>query len=194
VQRQDVQDDERQQHDRQGHHVQGEEAVQGDAGDQVVTADPGHEILAHHGNGAEQGDDHLRTPVGHLAPGQHVAHEGLGHEDHEDQHAEYPDQLARLLVGAVQQGAEHVQVHDDEERRRAGGVHVAQQPPVVDVAHDVLDGREGVVGARRVVHRQPDARKQLVDQHQERKHAEVVPEVEVLRARSTRPCACSTHA
>ena len=37
VQRQQVQHHQRQQHDGQRHHVQGEESVQGDAGEQVVT-------------------------------------------------------------------------------------------------------------------------------------------------------------
>ncbi|SST10573.1 Uncharacterised protein [Acinetobacter baumannii] len=161
--------------------MQGEEAVQGDAGDQEVTADPLGQVFADHRNRAEQGNDHLGAPVGHLTPRQQVAHEGLGHQRQVDQHAEDPHQLARLLIGAVEQAAEHVQVDHDEERRCTGGVHVANDPAVVDIAHDVFDGSERLFGRRREAHGQPDAGEDLVDQHQQRQGTEEIPEVEVLR-------------
>ncbi|MNZ23496.1 hypothetical protein D3C78_406130 [compost metagenome] len=161
--------------------MQGEEAVQGDAGDQVVTTDPLGQVIADHRNRTEQRDDHLGTPVGHLAPGQQVAHEGLGHQGEVDQHAEDPHQLARLLVGAVEQAAEHVQVDDDEERRRTGGVQVADDPAVLHVAHDVFDGREGFLGRGSEAHGQPDTGEDLVDQYQQCQRTEEVEEVEVLR-------------
>ena len=69
-------------------------------------------------------------------------------------HAEDPEDLARRLVGAVVEAAEDVDVDGDEEHRGAVGVQVAQQPAVIHVAHDVLDGVEGQRGVRRVVHRQ----------------------------------------
>ena len=133
------------------------------------------------GIGAEQVDDHLRAPVGHLSPGQQIAEERLGHQAQVDQHAEQPEQLARLAIGAVQQAAEHVQIHDDEEHRRAGGVDVADQPAALHVAHDVLDRLERLVRVGLVVHRQEDAADDLDHQHEQRERAEVVPEVEVLR-------------
>ena len=181
VQRQDVQHDQTEQDDRQSDHVQGEEAVQGDAGDQVVTTDPLGQVVADDRDGTEQRDDHLGAPVGHLAPGQQVAHEGFGHQHQVDQHAEDPHQLARLLVGTVEQTAEHVQVDYHEERRGAGGVQVAQDPAVLDVTHDVFDGGEGAFGRRLEAHGQPDTGHDLVDQHQQRQRAEEVEEVEILR-------------
>ncbi len=181
VQRQDVQHDQAEQHDRQSDHVQGEEAVQGDTGDQVVTTNPLGQVVADHRDGTEQGDDHLGTPVGHLTPGQQVAHEGLGHQHQVDQHAEDPHQLARLLVGTVEQAAEHVQVDHHEERRGAGGVQVAQDPAVLDITHDVFDGGESAFGRRLEAHGQPDTGNDLVDQHQQRQGAEEIEEVEVLR-------------
>ena len=161
--------------------MQREEAVQGGVGHHVVAANPQRQILADAGDGAEQRNDDLGAPIGHLTPGQQVTHERLGHQGEEDQHAEDPDQLARFLVGAVDQGAEHVQVDDDEEGRGAGGMHVADQPAPVHVAHDVFNRGEGVGGGRFVTHGQPDAGQDLVDQHQQRQRAEEVPEIEVLR-------------
>jgi hypothetical protein len=110
VQRQDVRGDQAEQHQRHGDDVEGEEAVQRRVADDEVAADPDRQRLADQRNRREQVDDHLRAPEGHLAPGQQVAHEGLGHQAEEDQHAEDPDQFARLAVGAVEQAAEHVQV------------------------------------------------------------------------------------
>ena len=90
-------------------------------------------------------------------------------------------ELARLAVAAVHQAAEHVQVHDDEEHRRAGRVHVADEPAPRDVAHDVLDRLERLRRVGLVVHREEDAGDDLHHQHERGERAEVVPEVEVLR-------------
>ena len=146
--------------------MQGEEAVQGNAGDQVVTTNPLGEVATNHRDGTEQRNDDLGTPVGHLAPRQQVTHEGLGHQRQVDQHAEQPDQLAGLLVGAVEQAAEHVQVNHDEERRSTRGVQVAQNPAVFDVTHDVLDRGECLFCRGREAHGQPHTGDDLVDQHQ----------------------------
>ncbi len=180
VQRQNVQDDQTENHDRQRNHMQREEAVQGDARDQVVTTDPLGQIVADDRNGTEQRNDHLRTPVGHLAPRQQVAHEGLGHQREVDHHTEDPHQLTRLLVGAVEQTAEHVQIHHHKESRSAGGVQIADDPAVLDITHDVLDGGERTFSRRLEAHGQPDTGKNLIDQHEQRQRTEEVQDVEVL--------------
>lgn len=181
MQRANVQHDQQQQHQWQCDHVQREEAVERGIARQIIAHDPFGQPVADYRDGAEQRDDHLRTPERHLPPRQHVAHEGFGHQHQVDQHAENPHQLARLLVAAVHQPAEHVQIHHDEEQRGAGAVHVADQPAPLHVAHDVFDRGERIGGAGLVVHRQEDAGDDLVDQHHDGQRAEVVPEVEVLR-------------
>ncbi len=133
------------------------------------------------GTAREQVDDDLRAPVRHLAPRQQVAEERLGHQAQVDEAAEDPRELARLPVAAVHQAAEHVQVDDDEEHRRAGRMHVADQPAPRDVAHDVLDGLERLGGVGLVAHREEDAGDDLHHEHEGGERAEVVPEVEVLR-------------
>ena len=167
MQRQQVQHHQGEQHDRQRNHVQGEEAVQGHAGNQVVATNPGHQVLTDHRNGTEQRNDHLRAPVGHLAPGQYVADEGLGHQHDKNQHAEDPDQLARLLVRAVNKCPEHVQVDHHKESGGTRGVHIAQNPAVIDITHDVFDRGESLLGTGGVVHGEPDTGQQLVNQNQQ---------------------------
>src|SRR5690606_7494435 len=119
VQGQQVQYHQRQQHDRDRDNVQGKELVDSRFGQQVVTAHPGgqgiadflaflrvnerQDVIRHRAN---QGDDHLGAPVGHVAPRQDVAKETFGHQRQVDQHAEDPHQLARRLVGTVHQAAE----------------------------------------------------------------------------------------
>src|SRR5690606_1364266 len=96
VQGDDVRHDQADQHQGDGDHVEGEEAVQRGIGHDVVATDPQGQLGTDEGDGREQVDDHLGAPVGHLAPGQQVAEEGLAHQAQEDADAEDPDQFARL--------------------------------------------------------------------------------------------------
>ena len=160
--------------------MQREETVERGVGDAVVAADPFDETGPDQRDGAEQVDDDLRTPIGHVAPRQHITHERLSHQREIEQHAEDPQQFARLTIGAVQHRAEHVQIDDDEEERRTRRVHVADEPAPLDLAHDVFDRIEGRRLARLVVHREEDAREDHDHEHQHRKGTEEVPEVEVL--------------
>ena len=139
--------------------------------------------VADDGNGGEQIGDHGRRPEAHLAPDQHVAHEAGGHHQQIDDDAEDPQHLARLLVGAVIHAAEHVDVDGEEEHRGAVGVHVAQQPAEIDVAHDDLDRLEGEIDMRGVVHRQHDAGDDLHAEHERQDAAERPPVVQVARRR-----------
>ena len=127
-----------QQHQRQGNHVQGKEAVQGDVRHVEVTAYPRRQIRADHRNRSKQVNDYLRTPKRHLAPRQQIAHERLGHQGQENQRAKHPHQFARAVERAVNQATEHVQIHHDEEHRCACGVHVANDPAARHVTHDVF--------------------------------------------------------
>ena len=182
VQGHDVQEHHRQQHERH-QVVQSVEAVEGRVVDREAAPQPGDDGLADEGDGREQVGDDGRTPEAHLAPGQHVAHEGGGHHQQHDHHAQHPQQFARRLVGAVIEAAEDVDVDHDEEHRGAVGVGVAQEPAVVHVAHDVLDGIERHRGMRRVVHRQHDAGRDLQHQHDAGERAEVPEIVQILRRR-----------
>ena len=181
MQREDVRGDQTNQHQGHGNDMQGEEPVQGRVRHHVIATDQDRQVRTDERHRAEQVHDHLCAPVGHLPPGEQVPEERLGHQAMVDDHAEDPDEFARLLVRTVQQRAEHVQVDHDEEHRRAGGVDVADQPAAGDVPHDVLDRAEREVRVGLVVHREEDAGNDLDDQHQHRHGAEVVPEVEVLR-------------
>ena len=169
-----------QQHQRHGNHMQGEKPVQGGVRDHEIPTDELGQGLAHHRNRPEQGDDHLRAPVGHLPPRQQVTHEGLSHQHEENEYAEDPYQFARLAVGTIEQATEHVQIDHDEEHRGTRRMHVADEPTPVHITHDVFDGGKGVLGTGLVVHGQPDAGEQLVDQHHQGQAAEEVPEIKVL--------------
>jgi hypothetical protein len=144
-------------------------------------ASPGGDVAADHGNGAEQVGDDGGAPEGHLAPGQHVAEEGGGHHQQIDQHADDPDQFARILVRAVIEAAEHVDVDGQEEHGRAIGVHVADQPAVIHIAHDGFDAVEGQARIGDIMHRQHHAGDDLHAQAESEDAAESVPDVQVTR-------------
>src|SRR5688572_10451598 len=79
--------------------------------------------------------------------------------------------------------AEHMDIDRDEEHRGAVGVQIAQQPAIVHVAHDVLDGIERHVDMRRIVHHQHNAGDDLHAEHERQDRAEGPPVVQVLRGR-----------
>ena len=181
VQCNDVQEHQHDEHDGQGHYVEGEEPVQGDLTHEEVPANPLHHVSTDHGDGAHQRHNHLRTPVGHIPPGQEIPHEAFSHEHQEDCHAKEPNEFPRLPVGAVHHAPEHVEVNHDEKRRRAARVEVAEQPPKFHVPHDVFDGGKGLIARRHVAHGEPDPREELIDQHHHGQYAKEIPHVEVLR-------------
>ena len=163
--------------------VQREEAVQGGFAHREVAPQPGGDGLANHWHGTEHVGDDRGAPEGHLAPGQHVAEEGGGGHQQIDQHADDPDQLARRLVGAVIEAAEHVDIDGQEEHGRAVGVNIADQPAVIDVAHDGFNRVEGQVSTGNVMHCQHDAGDDLDRQAESEDAAEDVPDVQVTRRR-----------
>ena len=170
--------------DHEGHQVvQGEEAVQCRVVDREAPPQPGGDGFADDRQGAEEVGDHHRAMEAHLPPRKDIAHEGRGHHQEVDDAAQDPEQLPGRLVGPVVQAAEHVSIDRDEEHRGAVGVHVADQPAIVHVTHDALDGGEGVVYVRHIVHGQHDPGRQLDPQTQGQDAAEGVPIVQVLRGR-----------
>ncbi len=70
-------------------------------------------------------------------------------------------------------------INGEEEHRRAVRVHVAQEPTVIHVAHDVFDAVERAIARRNVVHREHDAGDDLDAQHDGEDRAERVPEIQV---------------
>ena len=176
------------QHQRYSNHVQGEEAVERNVGNVKVAANPSGQIRADYGDGAEQINDYLRTPKRHLAPRQQVAHKGLCHQGEENQRAAHPHEFAWFFERAVNQAAEHVQIHHDEEHRGAGRVHIADNPAAGHIAHDVFHcgkrSRQMVlvqVTVWLVVHGEEDAADNLNHQHQQGQRTEEIPKIEVFR-------------
>ena len=161
--------------------VQREEPVQRRVIDAEPAPQPGDDAMPDDREGGEQVGDDGGAPVGHLAPGQHVAHERRGHHQQQDDDADHPQQFAGRLVGTVVQPAEDVDVGDDEEHRCTVLVHIADQPAVVHIAHDVLHAVERELRVRLVVHRQEDAGGDHDHQVDHGQRAEVPEVVEILR-------------
>ena len=183
----DVQRPDVQHHDAGDHpgqqEVQGEEAVDGRVADRVAAPEQALDGVAHDRDRGQDVGDNGGAPEAHLAPRQGVAEEGRGHHQQVDDDAEDVEHLARGLVGAVIQRPEDVHVDGHEEHRGAVGVGVAQEPTVVHVAHDVLDGVEGLRRRGLVMHGEPDAGDDLHAEHGHEDRAEGPEVVQVPRHR-----------
>ena len=105
------------------------------------------------------------APKAHLAPGKDITHKRRRHHQEHDHNAKHPKQLPWCLVRTVVEAAENMDVDHDEEERCTIRMGIAQQPAIIDVAHDVLDARKGIVDMRRVVHGEHDAGHNLQYQH-----------------------------
>jgi hypothetical protein len=117
-------------HQRQHHGVQREEAREAEVADVVAAQEQPRLELAHHRRAAHDAHADLGGPVGVLVVGQQVAGEREGRHHREQQHTGQPRGLARRAVGAP---------HDDPQagaapsrsRRpsgRAGGARAAADP------------------------------------------------------------------
>jgi hypothetical protein len=107
----------------------------------------------------------------------------------QDDHAEEPFELPRVLVGAEEEHAPHVQEEENDEDAGAPFVHPANEPPEGELVRDLLDGVVRLVGRGPVVHRQDDAGHELDEESGQRGRAKRVepvrlagnaPEEEVL--------------
>src|SRR5699024_7450870 len=166
VQRNQVRNDQSNQYQRDGNDVKGKETVERGVRNNVVTANPDGELGADKWNGREEVNNHLRTPVGHLTPGQEVTKECLGHQTEENGDAEDPYEFTWLAIRAVKKPSEHVQVHDHKEHRGTRRVHVADNPAAWYLAHDELDRCKGLLGIGFVVHHEENPGDDLDDQYQ----------------------------
>ncbi len=174
--------DEHQTRDQERHQeVKGEEPVQGGIGDHIIAPDPYRQVFTDAGNRREQIDDDLGPPIGHLPPGQEITEKGRSHHRQIKEHADDPQQFPRLAVRAVEQGAEHMQINENEKGGSAGGMQVTQEPAPIHIAHDIRDRGEGIIRRWLIVHGQPKPGDDLQHQHQDRQGTHVVPEIKILR-------------
>ncbi len=129
-------------------------------------------------HGADLGADD-RCPVGPLVPRQEIAGEAEG-EGHQQEHdTGQPGHLARVLVGAVDDHAHHVQDDEQDHGARTPVVKAADQPPQGKVVGDVFDAGVGLLGIGHVVQRQQDPGGELQDHRKERGAAQGVGPVDL---------------
>ncbi len=108
--------------------------------------------------------DEVRTdrnrPVAQLVPGKQVAREGEAEREQQQHHADGPVELARLLVRARVEHADHVQRDDEHHEMRRPSVDVADQLTEADPGLQTLHVAVGGGRGRRVDEHQVHARDQ----------------------------------
>jgi len=60
-------------------------------------------------------------------------------------------------------------------------MHIADNPAIVHVAHNVFNRGESPFSTRVETHGQPDTGQQLIDQYNQRQDAKEIPEIKVFR-------------
>ena len=98
-----------------------------------------------------------------------------GQDEQDD--ADDPVELARVLVGAEEEGPRHVQEDEDHHHRRAPLVHAAHELAEEGLVGDVARRLVGPGGRRVVVHGQEDAGDRLVEEGEHRRRAQRVEPV-----------------
>ena len=161
--------------------MQAEEAVERRVIHAHAAPEQFNDVAAHHREGAEQIGDDGGTPEGHLAPGQHIAHEGRCHHQQEDHHAQHPQQFAWRLVGTVIHAAEDVDIDHNKEHAGAVHVNITDQPAEIHITHDAFDTVEGQACMRGVIHGQENSRRDHDQQRDHGERAEIPEIVEIFR-------------
>src|SRR5215217_7440853 len=172
-----------QRRDQAGHqqHVQRVEAADRGRPELRAAAEEVGEVGPDHRPRRVDVDGHDRGPERALVERQQVARQRHHQREQDQDDADDPVQLARVLVGAEEERPAHVQEHQDDHHRRAPAVHAADELAGEDLVVDVLDRGVRLVGRRPVVHRQEDAGHGLGDEREHRRRAQRVEPVRALR-------------
>src|SRR4051812_10247608 len=131
--------------------------------------------------GAVDVHPHDRGPVGALVEREQVARERHQHREDQQDDADDPVQLPRVLVRAEEERPRHVQEDQDHHHGRSPLVHPAHELAEEDVVGDVARRFVGLRGRRRVVHGQEHAGGGLRQEREHRGRAERVEPVGPLR-------------
>src|SRR3984893_7705215 len=168
----EVDDHQQERRQRQAHDVQHVEAQQ-----RVVTDDaPTDQQVPRVGAGDRRVLGHVGAdgdgPDGELVPGQQVTGKAQQQRDQQQQGAHAPVELARLLVGAGQKDARHVQPDGDHHRVRRPAVHVADDAAEGDDELQVAHVLVGGVGSGDVIEHQEEPGDGQHDEEEEGQSAE----------------------
>src|SRR5262249_6305791 len=140
---QDVEGHEADQHPRDHEDVQGEEAGQSGAGDDGSAQHQLDDGRTEDGDAAGDRRADPEPPVGVLVEAQHLSGERHAQRHEQEEDAQDPGQLARVLVGPEQEDLHHVDEDDRDHEVRAPAVHGADEP---SEGHVVVEGLQAAPG------------------------------------------------
>src|SRR5438132_2912432 len=148
------------------------------------------ELVPDHGRGAAHVDPDVRGALAQVVRRQQVSGVAEGQSEQEQDDTQEPVQLPRLLVGAGEVDAAHVEEHGRDHDVGGPVVHPADDEPERDVVHDDEHGTPG--GVRQVTRRadleaavgdveetEQDARDREDDERDERDAAETVERIPI---------------
>ena len=144
------------------------EAKQGFLSDRGISQQQKADLFADYGCVAGDRGAHGDRPESQLIPGQQIAGEAQEQRHQQQQHAQHPVELARLLVGAGEEDAAHVQEDHRHHAVRRPAMHVAQKGAEGHRAAQVEHAVVRLGGGGHVVEHQQNARHDEDDEQEER--------------------------
>ena len=164
--------DQERQDGRQHGDVKHVEAEQGFLADGGIAQQEELDVLADDRGVAGDRGAHRDRPEGQLVPRQQVAGEAEEEGEQEQHDSQHPVELARLLVGAGEEHAAHVQEDNSDHAMGRPAVHVPQEGAEGDGAAQVQHAVVGLGGGGHVVEHQQDAGGDQHHEQEERHQAE----------------------
>ena len=74
-------------------------------------------------------------------------------------------------------------INGEEEHGRARSMGVANEPAIIDIAHDVLDAFKRIIDMRHIMHRENDSRDELHAQTKSQDSSKGPPVIKISRRR-----------
>ena len=131
--------------------MQREKARQGSAGDDRPPQEQFDHLRSDQRRPARDGGANPQPPIGILIPAQDLAGEGHAQGSEQEEHADDPGELARILVGPKEEDLDQVQGHQQHHAIRTPEVHGTEIPAKGGVVVEIL--QRLVMPGRRWGHR-----------------------------------------
>ena len=145
---------------------------QRDRAEVIPTAQDAQQKIAQEGNRADDFCAYRCRPVSPLVPGEQISSKAHPYGRKKQDHTSQPGDLARVLVGTVDDDPEHVEDRQRHHRRGPPMMETSHEPAEREGAVDVDDRVVGVLDAWHVVDREQDSRHELVDDDEQGRAAE----------------------
>src|SRR5205814_4043291 len=161
---------------RQHGDMETKEARQRRASDVIAATQKPQHGTTDNGNDAGDFCADLSRKESQLIPRQKISAEAETDDNEEQHRAADPGNLARFVISAQKEDAEHVYEQRRDHQVRRPAMDRSNQPPEFNFGDDELNALESILSARTIIKQQQNAGDDLNAKQEHRHAAEVVPD------------------